>query len=95
MTSALEQHVHQPEADPAHELFDILDDSGNVIGQEARGIVHKLGLLHRAGVSAAAADVVHCACCLLGPNLCTFMPSFACYQLFLIKLGFFLPNLPC
>jgi hypothetical protein len=58
MTSALEQHVHQPEADPAHELFDIVDGSGNIIGQEARGIVHKLGLLHRAGESAA--------CCICG-----------------------------
>jgi hypothetical protein len=38
-----------PEADPAHEIFDLVDDSGAIIGQEARAVVHKLGLLHRAG----------------------------------------------
>lgn len=42
-------HAAPHEADPAHEVFDLVDDTGAVIGQEARAVVHKLGLLHRAG----------------------------------------------
>lgn len=36
------------EADPAAEVFDICDDKGNVTGKEARSVVHKTGLLHKA-----------------------------------------------
>mgnify|MGYP001807794143 CR=1 FL=1 len=38
------------EADPAHEIFDLVNDNGAVVGQEKRAVCHKLGLLHRAGV---------------------------------------------
>lgn len=37
-----------PEADPANEVFDLVDDTGAIIGQESRSVCHKLGLLHRA-----------------------------------------------
>jgi hypothetical protein len=77
MTSVLQQHVAQPEADPAHELFDIVDDSGNVIGQEARAIVHKLGLLHRAGESTACS-----ICSVLDPTAarsCCPVHTFGCF----------------
>lgn len=35
-------------AEPANEIFDLVDDSGNIIGSEKRAIVHAKGLLHRA-----------------------------------------------
>jgi isopentenyl-diphosphate Delta-isomerase len=35
-------------AEPANEIFDLVDDSGNIIGSEKRSIVHAKGLLHRA-----------------------------------------------
>lgn len=35
-------------AEPADEIFDLVDDSGNIIGSEKRAIVHANGLLHRA-----------------------------------------------
>jgi hypothetical protein len=38
------------EADPAHEISDLVNDNGAVVGQEKRAVCHKLGLLHRAGV---------------------------------------------
>lgn len=55
----------KPEADPADEVFDIVDPAGNVIGAEKRAVCHKLGLLHRAG--ACCCGVVcrlqlHCQC---------------------------------
>lgn len=36
------------EADPAQELFEIYDESGNLLGTELRGIVHQTGVLHKA-----------------------------------------------
>lgn len=42
------QQARPSEADPASELFEICDDSGNVLGTELRSIVHKTGLLHKA-----------------------------------------------
>lgn len=41
-------HAVPVEADPAEELFDIVDEQGACIGCERRAVVHKLGLLHRA-----------------------------------------------
>ena len=35
-------------ADDEEELFDVVDDSNQVIGQEKRSIVHTKGLKHRA-----------------------------------------------
>ena len=35
-------------ADDAEELFDVVNDSNQVIGQEKRSIVHREGLKHRA-----------------------------------------------
>jgi len=43
-------HAVPVEADPAEELFDIVDEQGACIGCERRAVVHKLGLLHRAGL---------------------------------------------
>ncbi|KAF6258140.1 NUDIX hydrolase domain-like protein [Scenedesmus sp. NREL 46B-D3] len=42
------QHNRPTEADPAAEIFEICDDSGNVLGTELRSVVHKTGLLHKA-----------------------------------------------
>lgn len=42
------QQTRPSEADPASEIFEICDDSGNVLGTELRSIVHKMGLLHKA-----------------------------------------------
>lgn len=36
------------EADPAHELFEIYDGDGNLLGTELRSVAHKTGLLHKA-----------------------------------------------
>jgi isopentenyldiphosphate isomerase len=37
------------DADPEEEVFDIVNEDGEVVGQDARARCHKLGLLHRAG----------------------------------------------
>jgi isopentenyldiphosphate isomerase len=36
------------EAEPPEELFDIYNEQGQLIGQDKRAVVHKLGLLHKA-----------------------------------------------
>lgn len=51
--------VHN-EADPAAEVFDVVDEAGNVLRQELRGIVHKQGLLHRAGPCDVSAVQTRC-----------------------------------
>lgn len=43
--SRVDQHMP---ADKDDELFEIVDDTNQVIGTERRGIVHRTGLLHRA-----------------------------------------------
>jgi hypothetical protein len=43
------QHAAAPsEAEPADEVFEIVNEQGEVIGLEKRGVVHKTGLLHKA-----------------------------------------------
>lgn len=35
-------------AEQEDEVFEIFDEAGNLVGREARGVVHTQGLLHRA-----------------------------------------------
>lgn len=61
-----------PEADPAHEVFDLVDDAGAIVGQESRSVCHKLGLLHRAGASPPRTCLVGAP--IHGPTLTTSVP---------------------
>lgn len=84
--SSSSNHAAPHEADPAHEVFDLVDDTGAVIGQEARAVVHKLGLLHRAGEDAQQLQLLSSAssCMCIAAHI----ESDACWPLLCLLMQF-------